>query len=449
MDEITFPVLLLPTELQARIIRFVGQYSDLLALCLVSKHVSDIATPRLYFEVDLTSINPNRTIEKRISILLSKPANLRYVRRLTMPMLKPEATLLMDRFLRLLRIDSLTDISFSSDSVEKFPTPRQLTILWYRQKNIKNLELNSHMIPWLDRFSKKRKPGRSAILKFFSVLKITNQFHEVHLPSTLKKMLWPLQNLDMVSVLQKLTLEAYSVEPPIFATLNKLFASRRFVNLKELNFRHLLLFDQTVTLTKMPALKLLVVYFCIPQGPSMPLVLADDIRLSSLTYKDAWEIEMLTPLLAQAKGLKHLSISCRSEITATDKTQRDLVRAIIVHKDTLRSLKFNETLALVTDLDARVWDSFMVKSIQNHCRGLVALSFPFVSNKPVSYYCELIASFPNLESLTINENSSTIIWSSDSVLEFFSASTRMQYVRFNDNNFEGGRRFLRQVLVKL
>lgn len=237
MDEITFPVLLLPTELQARIIRFVGQYSDLLALCLVSKHVSDIATPRLYFEVDLTSINPNRTIEKRISILLSKPANLRYVRRLTMPMLKPEATLLMDRFLRLLRIDSLTDISFSSDSVEKFPTPRQLTILWYRQKNIKNLELNSHMIPWLDRFSKKRKPGRSAILKFFSVLKITNQFHEVRLPSTLKKMLWPLQNLDMVSVLQKLTLEAYSVEPPIFATLNELFASGRFVNLKELNFR--------------------------------------------------------------------------------------------------------------------------------------------------------------------------------------------------------------------
>lgn len=199
----------------------------------------------------------------------------------------------------------------------------------------------------------------------------------------------------------------------------------------------------------MPALKLLVVYFCIPRGPSMPLVLEDDIRLSSLTYEDAWEIEMLTPLLAQAKGLKHLSISCRSEVTATDKTQRDLIRVIIMHKDTLRSLKLNETLALVTDLDARVWDSFMVKSIQNHCRGLVALSFPFVSNKPVSYYCELIAGFPNLESLTISENSSTIIWSSDSVLELFSASTRLQYVRFNDNKFEWGRRFLRQVLVKL
>lgn len=456
MDEITFPFLRLPTELQARIVNRVRQYSDLHALCLVSKHLSEIATPRLYYKVDLTQTNQSWAIEERISILLIKPANLRFVRLLKTPQMTPEDTLLMDRLLPQLRIDFLTEVSFSTHSVKTFPTPRQMTLLWYRQKNLKNLELGSHMVPWLDRFSKKRKPGRTAILKFFTILRITNNIQDARLPYTQLKMHWPLKNLD-VSVLQKLTFEAYVVGRPIFLTLNTLFADGRFANLKELSFRYLCNFNQTLTLTKMPALKVLVVYFCTSQGPSVPLILAEDIRLSSLTYKDEWDIAMLTPLLAQAKGVEHLFITCRCEVTATAKSQRDLVRAIIMHKDTLRGLKLNETLALDTDLDVRLWDSFIVKSIQIRCRNLVDLSFPFVSSKPVSYYCELIASFPNLESLTIYEdisydyglNTFCIIWSGDSALKLFSASTRLQSIRFKDDSYEGGRSFLRKELVKL
>lgn len=53
MDKPAFPFLRLPVELQVKVANNIGLSFDLKALHLTSKEVSDIATPRLYYKVDL------------------------------------------------------------------------------------------------------------------------------------------------------------------------------------------------------------------------------------------------------------------------------------------------------------------------------------------------------------------------------------------------------------
>lgn len=109
MDEIAFPFLRLPTEQRCEIVNYAWQYSNLKALRLVSTHLSDNATPYLYYEVDLTRTNRCST-KKKTSILLIQPANLRLVRVLKTAWMTPEDSLLMDQLLPQLRKDFLKEI---------------------------------------------------------------------------------------------------------------------------------------------------------------------------------------------------------------------------------------------------------------------------------------------------------------------------------------------------
>ncbi|MCJ1342160.1 hypothetical protein MMC31_000340 [Peltigera leucophlebia] len=358
MDQISFPFLRLPTELQDGIVSCVWKYSDLQSLCIVSKHISDIATPSLYYEVNLTNTDKSCIFEK-ISILLIKPANLRFVRVLNATSrMRPEESLLMDQLLPQLRKDFLKEIGFVSINLGDFPMPYQIRYLWYNQKNLKNLKLGTHIVPWLDKFSKELQPGRSAILKFFTVLEICDG-HFIQPPqSTQTKMLWPLENLDL-RVFRKLIFSAGAVDYSTFSTLNTLFASGCFVNLTELRFRYIRNLDQNLMLAHMPSLKLLEVRYCKFQGTRLPLELADDIRLSDLTYDCRSDVEKITPLLTRAIGLEYLALSYDIlEDTSTPETQRDLICAI-THKDTLRELYLlHQIVALDSNLEATLWDFF-------------------------------------------------------------------------------------------
>lgn len=453
-DKTTFPFLNLPIELEAEIVSYVWQYSNLKTLCLVSKHVSDVATPYLYYEVDL--IRTNRcSIKKKISILLINPTNLHFVRVLKTPSLTLEESLLMDQLLPHLRKDYLKEINFASFSVDRFPMPQHIEYLWYHQKKLQNLELKPHMIPWLERFSKKLKPNQSNILKFFSNLEISTTHSEWDEPFTQIKLHWPLQNLEL-SVLQKLTFSAQRFDYSIFYTLNILFAKGCFVNLTELGFRNICNFDWDLKLTKLPSLKCLVVNCCTTEGPRLPLVLADDIRLSSLTYrhKSDVDVEKFIPLLAQAIGVKYLSITRELKIFATTHTQRALVDEVIEHKDTLRELHLNGILALKknSEEEARLWDTLIVERIQAHCKNLVNLSIPLVSKKPVSYYCTMVKHFPHLASLKIYESAfydHYIIRSKKAALELFSASTSLKEIYVKKTIDEEGWRFVRKDSAKL
>ena len=149
MDGIAFPFLRLPVELQVGTMEHLSNYSDLNALCLVSKHISNIATPCLYSNVDLKKeeYQDEWLIEQRIKSLLIEPASLLFVRILKTPPFGKELTQLMDQVLPLLKKDFLLEFSFSTESTRCFPTPLQMQLLWASPKNLRNLKLYSHMGP--------------------------------------------------------------------------------------------------------------------------------------------------------------------------------------------------------------------------------------------------------------------------------------------------------------
>lgn len=96
----------LPVELQIEVVNNISLYSDLKALCLVSKALNNIATPKIYYQVDLRigdldgEVNvPNEAQDQRmlsrIRSLLVKPANLGFLKVLKTGWIGDRPTILM------------------------------------------------------------------------------------------------------------------------------------------------------------------------------------------------------------------------------------------------------------------------------------------------------------------------------------------------------------------
>ncbi|MCJ1343202.1 hypothetical protein MMC31_001394, partial [Peltigera leucophlebia] len=255
------------------------------------------------------------------------------------------------QFLYHLQKDSLEEIYYTSSSFEKFPFSSVIASLWHHQKNIRNLRFITHLVQWLKHFS--QEEGQSDILKFFTYLDIWGDSKKDN--EYMKTvMLWPLQNLDL-TVLQKLKLSSKSLDPSIFSGLNDFFALGSFVNLTELHFQDIYL-SETLTLTRMPSLKSLVMIKCDFQGPKLPLVLTNDIRLSALDCQPSNKVDKFIPLLARANGLQYLIWDCDPDSLA-DGIDRYLISAIMAQKDTLRELYFLDIpMPLGLNLEARLWD---------------------------------------------------------------------------------------------
>ena len=429
MDEIAFPFLSLPVELQTGIMNYLRDYSDLKALCLASKHVSEIATPRLYYELDLRNEGNCHALPmmQRIRSLLIQPANLHFVRIIKTLALGAEESQLMGRLLPLLRPDSLTELSFRAISPRHFPTPPQMEFIWNHQKNLQNQRLYSHMVPELDLILRKRGPSQTALLKSFTELNINDRTSKCSV-DVRSMMSWPLKSLDL-SILQRLRIGGLYIGDVVLSSLNTLFARGSFVNLRELTFSWIV-FEKEMVLTNLPSLKVLTLRECTGVLPTLPLVIADDIRLSSFFGWIFGEVEEMIPVLAQIKGLECLHIKRRHRILAMDQAQKELVRAMISHKKTLRVLNLEESLSSSNRVDAMLWDFHIVKAIQS-CRKLIRLSIPLLSNRSINYYREMIASFPDLETLTIYDSLATCAnWSLDNAVMLFSASTNLETICF-------------------
>lgn len=431
MDGTAFTLLGLPVELWTEIVKYLSNYSDLKALRLVSKRVSDIATPRQYYEVDLKKY---RTQEDglmviRINALLFGPANLSFIRILKTPPFGPEATQLMDRVLPLLRKNFLTEFSFSTTSSRHFPTPIQMQFIWARQENLHNLKLYSHMVPNLEKFLE-LEPSRSALLRSFTKLDISDKFDRIPL-NYRAIMIWPLRNLDL-RILQNLQLHGRSISTPIICLLNDLFAGGFLVNITQLTFAWVRMVD-TLTLTNMPSLKSLGLHHCkSPGGPRLLLAFSDDLRVPYFLYSNFMGVEMVAHLLVQIKGLRHLSIADYYPIKEVTRSRRELALAISMHKETLLQLKLRESLSLEAGLDVEQWHSDFVLKISG-CQKLVDLSLPLALNLPSSNYRHWIARFPDLVTLTIyGEIDQWANQNSDLALELFLAATQLKYVKFRN-----------------
>lgn len=435
-DEIAFRFLHLPTELQTGIVNNVRRYSDLKALCLVSKEISDIATPRLFYKVDLKKeeteeatteqINSLRTIAQ-INSLLAKPANLLYVRILKTSVLERGVTELMGRLLPFLRTDYLTDFSYATRSRSCFPTPKQIQFLLCRQRNIQNLKFFSHMTASVDDFMKRNKPRLRALFSSFTKLDINDNWtgSTANTPAT---MYWPLVNLDLW-VLQSLHISGVRVQSFLLSCLNALFANGPFANLTKLKFS-MIQFRETLTLTNMPSLTRLIFEFCKPRNHILPLVLADGFKLPYFSYSTCAHVKGLVPFLTQIRGLQHLFISAFEPVWQTDQGQADLAFAITLHKDTLRTLDLRENLNLECCINATLWDDYVVDVIGS-CQNLVRLHLPIVSRKPPSYYFFLAEKFPHLVSLTIYDGINYCSgWNPGIALQLFPAFSKLEFVHF-------------------
>lgn len=141
---------------------------------------------------------------------------------------------------------------------------------------------------------------------------------------------------------------------------------------------------------------------------------------------------MVTHLLVQIKGLRHLSIADCYPIKEVTRSRRELALAISMHKETLLQLKLRESLSLEAGLDVEQWHSEFVLKIAG-CQNLVGLSLPLALNLPPSYYRHWIARFPDLVTLTIyGEIDHWANQNSDLALELFLAATQLKYVKFRD-----------------
>lgn len=456
-NNMTFPFLRLPVELQVEIVNSISLYSDLRALCLTSKNVSDVATPRLYYKVDLKVGLYRKGVEsiewkqkydrmlRSIRYLVSAPANLRFTRVLKTGYFEPEPTFLLGRLLSLLRVDFLIKFSYYTRSIDCFPTPLQLQRLLGRQKHLQNLKLYSHMVPWLEKFLKKRGPSQGTISKSFTKLDIGSSQDFMTIDPT--EMCWPLRKLD-ICTLRNLSLNGRYIPPSILNTLIDQFAGLFFINLTKLSLEQVI-FSRTLSLTNVPSLNTLVVKYC--WRFNRFLALPGNIQLRSLIFKTYGEVKMVTPLLAQIKGLQYLDITSDTQVyDSDDQDMIDFTSAVISHKNTLRGFEFK--VDSMSDWNrsaasASLWDSSFVKNIQL-CSKLVNLSLPVVPNQPTSYYRELIASFPNLSNLTLfTRIDSYPEWCPDRAMEIFPASTQLKSVLFEDVGMYRANMFVRERFV--
>lgn len=340
-----FPFLRLPVELQVGVVSNLSLYSDLKALCLVSKGLHSIATPRIYYKIDLRMKDDYGQFEytnlkrkdlqmlPRIQSLLSQPANLRFVRVLKTGRFGVESTILMDHLLSLLRKDSLVKFRYSTQSRDCFPTPLQVEFLWGHQKHIQTLKLYSHMAPWLREFLNTRKPGQNTLFKPFTELCIGGSVECWKMTPT--KLCWPLKELDLY-LLRSLSLNGSTIRHN-FPAVVELFASQSFVNLAKLSFIQII-FQKTLTLNNVPSLKSLVIDYCgdLNWSLNLPLVFPDNFQLQSLTFWSSGRVELLTHLVAQVRDLEKLIIGIPFDLGSLDQAMTDFTSTVILHKNTLR-----------------------------------------------------------------------------------------------------------------
>lgn len=398
------PFLRLPVELRREVVNHLSRPRDLKALCLTSKEICDVATPRLYHRVDLIAkCDKNLSEEQedellsRVNSLLSAPSNLRFIRILNTGRFGLRTTDAIHDLLSWLREDALIEFNFSCSSAEHFPTGLQLQRLWRCQKNLQNFHLCSFHVPFLIDFSEKAQLPLSCLTKSVTRLELT--YYEGELEQESAVMQFPFRTVVM-SHLRHLTLNG-PIPPKVVGWLNRLFAGCSFVNLKELHIDQAT-FTATLEPRNLPSLDI----FSFGGGQEqyrnsineMEPELPANFPLLKLRWigVDPVYPTTLEKVLTRINGLEYLEIESFIGFERTARGRKSLAEAIESHQATLKILLIDELIKTT----ASAYDSQFVKRILR-CKQLQVLSLPLPSNRPVAYYINIIDSLPHLVELQI------------------------------------------------
>lgn len=400
-----FPFLKLPVEIRCEVVNQLSRPSEIKALCLVSKEIYDIATPRLYNTVDLYPKSERKNQEgeevkmlARVNSLLSATSNLRFIRILNTGRFGESTTEAIDALLFQLQENALTEFNFSDDRTNLFPTSRQLRLLWSRQKNLQNIQLTTDHIPYpIDPFNEAQEPP-IYLLKSVTRLRLTNNYWKFSPYGD--TMLVPLKFTDTFR-LRCLTLNG-PLTSKVVKRLNHLFASRSLINLTDLHLERAL-FQETLELSNLASLDLLSFgggrSFSNYNVKSKKLVLPADFPLRKLVWigpNPVYPTTALETVLTRVIRLEHLEIESFVGFDRTTRNRKALAEAIQMHKATLKTLILDELMLT----EASAYERQFLRRIWM-CKQLKVLSLPLPPDKPVAYYMEIIASLPCLEEFTI------------------------------------------------
>lgn len=399
-----FRFLGLPVEIRCEVVNHINRPSDIKALCLVSKEICDIATPRLYHRVDLYPESDPKILEEgevkmlaRVISLLSATSNLRFIRILNTGRFGESTTAAIDALLPQLQENALTEFNFSDDKTNFFPTSRQLRLLWSRQKNIQNVQLTTDHIPYpIDPFNETQE-APIYLPKSVTRLGLTNK--NWRFSPYGDAMLVPLISTDMVP-LRCLTLNGPLTSKVVYR-LNLLFASRSLSNLTDLHLEQAT-FQETLELSNLASLDLLSFgggrnsynYNIESKG----LVVPADFPLRKLVWIGGNPVypTTLETVLTRVISLEYLEIESFVAFDRTTRARKALAEAIQMHKATLKTLVIDELMLT----EASAYDRQFLRRILM-CKQLEVLSLPLPPDKPVAYYMKIIASLPCLEEFKI------------------------------------------------
>lgn len=404
----------LAIELQLMIMRFITRPTDLKTLCLVSKHLSIIATPELYHTVDLRpreiTIRGSRfelqeeQLARLKSLILGKQ-NLGHTRILMISeydwyMGNILDTSLMPRF----EDNCLIEFHYGNNGVysaysnhapvfDKFPDTRQMEFLWSHQQKIQTFH-STHTGTML-RFMRHNPQRAKAILQSVNEL-ILIQKHKKG--ERLDLITWPLENFA-VSSLRKLSILGWDWAQNL-RKVHSLFSSHAFTNLTHIRFEGVI-FDTELELKQCPSLQELEVICCesLPTDAAK-LSIPTKLQLKSFYFAcdgDIDQLQLLAPILSHIQGLFTLTLDLvspfRIDREKLNKCRRGIVSALGTQQETLVELVVKE---ITTSMLPVLFSGEELFAVILGCHTLRRLALPLAFKNPIPWYSHLMRGLPCL-----------------------------------------------------
>lgn len=407
-------------EIQVMIFRYITRPSDLKNLCLVSKELSSIATPVLYYRVDLTpreltqdehlhGLDPIPLEQRaRVEALLSNRQNLKEIRILITSECGSTVTGMLNRVLVNLVEDQLLELHYGNKGMRStnrnlhgtencFPSEAQMELIWNRQRKLQTC--HSKHLSTLSRALNANRLEASLVFRPLKELVLLEEELNPRLIDLVKR---SLRN-GWMPALRKLKLAQWRSNQSL-QILHDLFAARAFRNLTEIYLKDST-FRATLHLANCPMLRSISIINCrkLPDGAAT-LSIPPRAKIRSLHYAadaDVAQYKLLAPIMTQIQGLESLVLELISPETEDedfpeeeiDQFRSELAYALEMHQASLTELVVCEQQGCETTLTFAGEELF--QAIQG-CGKLFRLAVTLSVEDPVRRYCQLIEELPYL-----------------------------------------------------
>lgn len=409
--------LILPVEVQLMIVDYITRPTDLKAFCLVCKHFSTIATPLLYYTIDLRPRKiPLHSHASEISIvrreqltrlkcLILGEKNFGYIRILMILecdwlMANALGSLLMPKF----KDNCLIEFHYGNNGLYSaynyhpqlaysFPDSRQMEFIWSHQQKMQTF-YSTHICTML-RFMRNNPERARAILQSVNQVTLVQKLEERESPELI---IWPLENIATFS-LRKLTIVGWDWAQNL-RKVHNLFSNHAFTNLTHIRFEGVI-FDTELELKQCPSLRELDIIRCgsLPTD-AVKLSVPTKLPLKSFHFacdEDIDQLKLLAPILSQILGLFRLTLDLSSpnriHKKMLNKCRREIVSALGMQQNTLVELLVREDATFMRPL---VFGGKRLFAVIVECHTIRRLALPLGLKNPIPSYNRLMRRLPHL-----------------------------------------------------